>query len=76
VVKDKYGYGRGFEIAAADGQFAWAQARRDGQDILVANENIHQPVAVRYDWSNTPDGNVFNVEGLPATPFRTDGPKK
>jgi sialate O-acetylesterase len=76
VVKDKYGYARGFDIAAADGRFVRAQARRDGQDIMVANENIHQPVAVRYDWSNTPDGNVFNVEGLPATPFRTDGPKK
>lgn len=75
VVKDKYGYGRGFEIAAADGKFHLAQARRDGQDIVVFNEAISQPVAVRYDWMNTPDGNVYNQDDLPAIPFRTDATK-
>lgn len=75
LIKDKYGYGRGFEVASADGEFHWAQARQDGQDIIVAAGTIQTPVAVRYDWSNTPDGNVFNVEGLPASPFRTGGPK-
>jgi sialate O-acetylesterase len=75
LIKDKYGYGRGFEIAGADDKFVWAQARRDGQDMMVSNDAINHPVAVRYDWSNTPDGNVFNLEGLPAIPFRTDIPK-
>lgn len=74
VVKDKYGYVRGFEIAAADGKFCWAQAQQDGQDIVLFNEAISQPVAVRYDWVNTPDGNIYNKDGLPATPFRTDAP--
>jgi sialate O-acetylesterase len=74
LVKDKYGYIRGFEIANADGKFHWAQARQDGDDILVFNAAISQPTAVRYDWMNTPDGNVYNAEGLPAVPFRTDGP--
>jgi len=74
-VHDKYGYARGFEVAGADGKFQWAQARQDGNDIVVFNAAIHQPTAVRYDWMNTPDGNVYNAEGLPALPFRTDSPK-
>lgn len=73
-IKDKYGYCRGFEIAAADGKFRWAQAHQEGDDIVVFNDAISQPAAVRYDWSNTPDGNVYNKEGLPALPFRTDAP--
>jgi sialate O-acetylesterase len=66
LIKDKYGYVRGFEIASADGMYVWAQARQDGHDIVVSNEAIKQPVTVRYDWSNTPDGNLFNADGLPA----------
>jgi hypothetical protein len=72
LVKDKYWYGRGFEITAADGKFTWAQSRQYGREIVVFNESIPQPVAVRYDRSNTPDGNLFNQEGLRAVPFRTD----
>jgi len=72
VIKDKYGYARGFEIAGSDGKFTWAQARQDGSDIVVFNQAIKDPVAVRYDWSNTPDGNLYNREGLPVVPFRSD----
>jgi sialate O-acetylesterase len=72
LIKDKYGYARAFEIAGVDGKFVWAKALQDGQDIVVFNEAIKQPVAVRYDWSNSPDGNLYNREGLPAIPFRTD----
>lgn len=75
LVKDKYGYVRGFEVAGPDGKFVWAQARQDGSDILVFNAAIQHPTAVRYDWSNTPDGNLYNEEGLPAPPFRTDAPR-
>jgi sialate O-acetylesterase len=74
LIKDKYGYVRGFEIAGVDGQFHWAHARQEGQDILVFNEPVQYPAAVRYDWSNLPDGNVYNQDGLPAVPFRTDEP--
>jgi len=74
-VHDKYGYAWGFEVAGADGKFQWAQARQDGEDIVVSNASIQQPAVVRYDWMNTPDGNVYNAEGLPAIPFRTDAPK-
>ncbi len=76
VVKDKYGYARGFEIAGADGKFHWAQARQDGDSIVVYSEAIKEPIAVRYNWSNTPDGNLYNGAGLPAVPFRTDTPQK
>jgi sialate O-acetylesterase len=75
IVKDKYGYARGFEVAGADGKFVRAKAQQDGKDVIVYNRAISEPAAVRYDWSNTPDGNVFNDEGLPALPFRTDAPK-
>ena len=75
LIKDKYGYVRGFEIAGSDGKFVWAQAVKDGDDIVVFNEAVRQPGAVRYDWSNTPDGNLYNTADLPAIPFRTDAPK-
>lgn len=74
VVKDRYGNARGFEIAGADGKFHWAQARQEGNDIVVSASTVPDPVAVRYDWENTPDGNLYNKEGLPAIPFRTDVP--
>ncbi len=73
-IKDNHGYVRGFEIAAADGKFRWAQAELEGQDILVSSKDVSTPMAVRYSWSNTPDGNVYNKEGLPLIPFRTDAP--
>lgn len=75
LIKDKYGYCRGFEIAAGNGKFRWAQAQKEGDDVVVFNDAVSKPVAVRYDWSNTPDGNVYNIEGLPAPPFRTDTPE-
>jgi sialate O-acetylesterase len=75
LIKDRYGYIRGFEISEADGRFRWAQARQEGADIVVFSEAIRNPVAVRYGWLNTPDGNVFNQEGLPLAPFRTDRPR-
>ncbi|MEP7247673.1 MAG: sialate O-acetylesterase [Gammaproteobacteria bacterium] len=75
-IKDKYGYARGFEIAAADGVFKWAQARLAGDAIRVCSAAVDEPAAVRYDWANTPDGNLYNREGLPALPFRTSIPTR
>jgi sialate O-acetylesterase len=74
VLRDKYGYGRGFEIAGTDGIYHWAQARLDGQDIVVSSPFVAHPTSVRYAWSNTPDGNVYNREGLPGVSFRTVKP--
>jgi sialate O-acetylesterase len=73
VTDDKYGYVRGFAVAGADKVFHWAQARigRDGR-VTVYSAAVDNPVAVRYAWSNNPLASLFNSEGLPAAPFRTD----
>ena len=71
-VKNKYGYVEGFAIAGADQKFEWAKAYIDGDKVVVYSEKIANPVAVRYSWANNPDVNLFNQEGLPAAPFRTD----
>ncbi len=63
---------RGFTVAGEDGQFAAATAKIDGDKIVVSTPSVAKPTAVHYGWSNTPDVNLFNKEGLPATPFRTD----
>ncbi len=71
-LKDAHAAARGFAIAGADGHFVWASAAVDGRDVLVSSAGVKAPTAVRYDWSNTPDGNLYNRQGLPAVPFRTD----
>lgn len=68
----KYGYVEGFAIAGADNNFEWAKAYIDGDKLIVYSDNISTPVSVRYSWSNNPDVNLYNKEGLPAAPFRTD----
>ncbi|MBB4034351.1 sialate O-acetylesterase [Dysgonomonas hofstadii] len=72
VVKNKYGYIEGFTIAGADKKFVWAKAYIDGNKVVVYSDQVKNPVAVRYSWANNPDVNLFNKEGLPAVPFRTD----
>lgn len=71
--KDKYGYLKGFSIAGADKKFKWAKATIDGDKVTVYSEEVVNPVAVRYAWADNPDdANLYNKEGLPASPFRTD----
>ncbi len=71
--KDKYGYLKGFAIAGADKKFVWAKAQIKGDKVYVWNEAVKEPVAVRYAWGNNPeDANLYNAEGLPASPFCTD----
>jgi sialate O-acetylesterase len=73
MVKDKYGYPRSFAIAGADKKFVWAKAEIQGDKIVVYSEKVSNPVAVRYAWADNPgDANLYNKEGLPASPFRTD----
>jgi sialate O-acetylesterase len=64
---------QGFAVAGADRQFHWATARLVGQEVVVQSPDVPQPVTVRYDWADNPNGNLTNKEGLPALPFRTDG---
>ena len=63
---------KGFAVAGADRKFHWAQARIDGAEVVVSNEEVPAPLAVRYAWTNSPDCNLYNKDGLPASPFRTD----
>jgi sialate O-acetylesterase len=64
---------QGFSIAGADKKFVWADALIEGDTIIVSSKNVPAPAAVRYAWSNTfPWANLFNKDGLPAQPFRTD----
>ncbi|SUS06561.1 Sialate O-acetylesterase [uncultured Defluviicoccus sp.] len=62
----------GFELAGADRVFHAAEARLADNTVLVSSRDVPDPVAVRYAWRNSPDAGLFNSEGLPAVPFRTD----
>lgn len=64
---------KGFAIAGFDGKFVWANAEISGNKVIVWHESVSIPVRVRYAWADNPDqANLFNKDGLPATPFRTD----
>ena len=62
----------GFAIAEREGDFVWADAEIKGNTVILWNEDLAEPIRVRYNWANNPIGNLFNKEGLPAAPFRTD----
>jgi sialate O-acetylesterase len=73
MTKNKYGYVMGFQIAGEDKKFYWAVAWIYDGKVIVSSRNVLNPVAVRYAWSDNPeDANLYNKEGLPASPFRTD----
>jgi sialate O-acetylesterase len=63
---------KGFAIAGADQKFYWADAEIDGDDVVVHSKQVLAPLAVRYAWAANPTCNLYNKEGLPAVPFRTD----
>jgi sialate O-acetylesterase len=63
---------RGFAIAATDRKFHWADARIDRNHVIVSSTAVLEPMAVRYAWADNPECNLYNNEGLPASPFRTD----
>jgi sialate O-acetylesterase len=63
---------RRFEICGNDGVYVPAEARIDNGTVVVWSKEVALPVAVRYAWANDPEGaNLYNNEGLPASPFRT-----
>jgi sialate O-acetylesterase len=63
---------KGFAMAGSDRIFHWAEARIEGDEIVVSSPGVKGPIAVRYAWASSPDCNLYNKEGLPASPFRTD----
>ena len=71
-LKSAEGVLKGFAIAGEDRKFIWADARIDGNAIVVSAGGVSKPVAARYGWAENPKCNLFNGEGLPASPFRTD----
>jgi sialate O-acetylesterase len=73
-VRDPYGYLKGFTVAGKDKKFYWAKAQKiDDNTVVVHSDKVSTPVAVRYGWADNPhDLNLYNQEGLPANPFRSD----
>jgi sialate O-acetylesterase len=63
---------KGFAMAGADRHFVWADAKLEGDSVVLTAPGIDQPEAVRYAWAGHPDCDLVNTEGLPAAPFRTD----
>ena len=62
----------GFQIAGEDRQWRPANARIEGDRVVVSSPDVSRPVAARYAWENFPACNLYNGAGLPASPFRTD----
>lgn len=63
-----------FAVAGDDMKFVWADARIKGSQVVLKSRKVKKPVAARYAWADNPAGaNLYNKEGLPAAPFRTDG---
>ena len=64
---------QGFTIAGEDKVWHWADAKLDGETVLVSSPKVAKPVAVRYAWAERiPWATLFSQNGLPALPFRTD----
>ena len=70
---DKYGYIRGFEIAGKDQVFYYARALIKGNKVILSSDKVANPIAAHFGWvGDAGDCNLFNKEGFPAVPFRTD----
>ena len=65
----------GFEVAGADGKFSPATAKIEGETVVASSPDVPNPVYVRYGWANSPQCNLFNGEGLPASPFTSFTPE-
>jgi sialate O-acetylesterase len=63
---------KGFAIAGADRKFVWADAKIQGDTVVVSSDKVPEPAAVRYAWADNPVCNLYNKEDLPASLFRTD----
>jgi sialate O-acetylesterase len=73
MTKDKYSYIRGFEVAGSDHHFHYAKAFISGNKVIVTSDAVSEPLEVRYAWADDAgDANLYNQEGFPAVPFRTD----
>ena len=64
----------GFAIAGATGKWVWGNATISGDTVIVSSSSVAEPTRVRYAWADNPLFNLFNKEGLPASPFTTESP--
>ena len=73
VVEDQGAKLKSFAIAGEDKKWVWTDAVIEGKTVVVSSSEVPKPVAVRYAYSMNPEGcNLYNKDGLPASPFRTD----
>jgi sialate O-acetylesterase len=72
LVRNNTGPLEGFAICGADHQWVWAEAKIEGNQVVVSSNKVPSPVAVRYGWAGNPTCNLYNGAGFPASPFRTD----
>ena len=73
VSRDKFGFVRGFTVAGADGIFHWAVAYVENGKVVAFSPAVKKPLYVRYAWADNPgEISLYNTQGLPAYPFRTD----
>ena len=64
---------QGFAIAGEDKKYVWADAYLNNNKVIVSSEKIKKPLYVRYAWADNPiNANLYNQEGLPASPFTTE----
>lgn len=63
-----------FSIAGEDGKWHWAEAKVEGDVVVVSSPEVPRPTAARYAWQANPKATLFNAAGLPAIPFSTDSP--
>ncbi|HZZ42761.1 MAG TPA: sialate O-acetylesterase [Tepidisphaeraceae bacterium] len=68
----KGGEVKGFMIAGEDKKFVPAEAKLDGETVIVTAASVEKPVAVRYAWADAPESSLYNAADLPGVPFRTD----
>ena len=61
---------RGFAIAGSDGKYHNAQAKLEGNTVLLWSDKVAKPVSVRFGWADFTDANLYNSAHLPAVPFR------
>ncbi len=71
-LKSKDGSLKGFSIAGNDKKFVWANAEIKDDKVVVWSDSVREPASVRYAWADNPECNLYNEEGLAASPFRTD----
>ncbi len=62
----------GFSICGEHRHWVWADAKIDGDSVVIWSNQVPHPIAVRYAWADNPTCNLENGAGLPASPFRTD----